>query len=68
MVSNSKFEQRANNKIRTFLGFGQKEFLVDLEFAYRDASLSYPKSALLTSNTSEIRWKVEEEPISQLRS
>ena len=38
MASISKFEQKA---YITLLGFGLKEILVDLEFVYRGASLSY---------------------------
>ena len=41
MTSNLKFEQRSYIKIRTLLGIGPKEILIDLEIVYRDASLSY---------------------------
>ena len=41
MASNLKLEQRAYIKIRTLLGIGPKDILIDFEIVYRDASLSY---------------------------
>ena len=41
MDSDFKLEQRVYIKIRTLLGFGPKDILIDLEIVYKDASLSY---------------------------
>ena len=41
MASNLKLEQRAYIKIRTLLGIGRKDILIDLEIVYGDASFSY---------------------------
>ena len=41
MTSNLKLEQRAYIKIRTLLGIGPKDIIIDLEIVYGDASLSY---------------------------
>ncbi|KAI6651199.1 hypothetical protein LOD99_5550 [Oopsacas minuta] len=87
MASNLEFERRSYIKIRTLLGIGREDILIDLEFLYGDVSLPYttvnewakrfceglglvedeeriwrPRSFATNSNTSEICWKVEENP------